>query len=607
MPASVRPALAALLVAVATAAVARPPPGSRLGQPPGGPLAVAFDAVRRDRESLRRYAGEQAQAGRYAEAIQAYERILGLEPGDTDALAHAAQLHAWTGDYDRSIVLYRQALALRPKDLGLQSDLADVLTWAKRLEEAERLYEAVLVSDPDHHEALKGLARARLLHGDVAAAAEVLDRALKLYPGDVDLHRERARMLSQKGDLDGAVASLERAVLLAPSDAEVERHLAETFQRKRDWPRAVDAWLKVSQLAPDQPGPNVELARAYLALGKRSLAQDHAALALRLSPNDPAARQLLADMDREAGLLSVRSLSDWFVVLAYLALLPLAILVARRVHPALRRRPVAWIFVAWVAPGFILLNAASHLARGWLTGRVDLTILDSVSEIAIFLGLFIAFLALLRSGPPMREVSGEVVLALGAHPDDIELGCAGFLLKLKSGGARVYGLTMTRGEKGTDRDGDREAEARKAAEFLGLDGYWVLDFPDTGLQDRVPDLKHSIEARIRELGATLVLTHTEVDVHGDHRAVHAATREAARAVPTVLCYEDVSTGNHFTPDLYVDISHHIEDHLRACALHRTQDHRSYMDPQVIQGRAAHRGLQIGASFALAFRTLRLVR
>ena len=606
MSAPGRPLLALLLLAAASPAGARSPPGARGGEPAGAGPATTLDAARFDREALRRYARGRVQAGRYADALEAYQRILDLDPGDADALSHAAQLHAWTGDYDRSIVLYRDAIARRPRELGLQSDLADVLTWAKRLEEAERLYEAVLKSDPRHHEALKGLARARLLQGDLDGAAGVLDRALKLYPGDVDLYRAQARLLSQKGDLDGAVASLQRAVLLAPDDPEVRRHLAETYQRKKDWPRAVEAWLKVSRLAPDQPAAHVALARAYLAMGKRALAEEHAALAARLSPNDPAVHELAADMRRQAGLAPARSFADWFEVLAYLALLPVVLLTARRLRRSLRQRPAASTFIWWVVPAFILLNVASHFAKGWIDARVDAQVVESITEVALFLGLFVAFLALLLSGPPEREFAGQVVLALGAHPDDIELGCAGFLLKLKASGARVFGLTFTRGEKGTD-GGPREEEARRAAAFMGLDGYWILDFPDTGLADRVPDLKASIEARIGELGATLVLTHSDVDVHGDHRAVHAATREAARSVPTVLCYEDVSTGNQFTPDLYVDISRTIDDHLRACAFHRTQDHRSYMDPQVIQGRAAHRGLQIGASFALAFRALRLVR
>jgi LmbE family N-acetylglucosaminyl deacetylase len=165
---------------------------------------------------------------------------------------------------------------------------------------------------------------------------------------------------------------------------------------------------------------------------------------------------------------------------------------------------------------------------------------------------------------------------------------------------------MTRGEKGGD-PARRPQEAERATSFIGLDGYWVLDFPDTGLGERVPALREAIEAKIREVGATLVLTHTDVDVHGDHRAVHAATREAARAVPTVLCYEDVSTSKEFVPNYFVDITDYIEPHLKAVAFHRSQDHRTYMDPQVVRGRAAHRGMQVGTSFAMAFRTLNLVR
>ncbi|HSB19744.1 MAG TPA: tetratricopeptide repeat protein [Anaeromyxobacteraceae bacterium] len=558
-------------------------------------------------EGLRRYARAQTMARKLDAAVRTYQRILSLAPGDVDALSHLGQLLAWTADYDRAIVLYRDALARRPGDLGLQSDLADVLAWAKRLEEAERLYQQVLARSAGHHEALKGLAHVRLLRGDADGAAPVLDRALALYPDDVDLLRDRARMLSQKGDPDRAVEALQHAVRLAPSDPDVLRHLAETLQQKGDWEKAVDAWDRVARLDPDSPGSHVGLGRAYLALGRISPAREHAGLALRMSPTDAGAAQLVADLDREAGLAPVRTAAGWFEVLAYAALLPVVLLVARKTRRQLRRRPGAWVFAAWVLPALVVLNVLSHVARGFLWRRLDTGLFEAATEVVLFAGLAIAFVAVLRSGPPVREFAGQVVLALGAHPDDIELGCGGFLLKLKGSGARVYGLTFTRGERGTDRDGEREAEARRAAQFLGLDGHWVLDFPDTGLSERIPGMKAIIEERIRELGVTTVLTHTEVDVHGDHRAVFAATREAARAVPTVLCYEDVSTPGQFAPNYYVDITHYLDAHLKACALHRTQEHRSYMDPQVIQGRAAHRGMQVGVHFAMAFRTLNLVR
>jgi LmbE family N-acetylglucosaminyl deacetylase len=350
----------------------------------------------------------------------------------------------------------------------------------------------------------------------------------------------------------------------------------------------------------------VALARAYLGLGKLTPAREHAELALRMGPSDAAATQLAAELAREAGIAPLRTAGEWFEALAYLSLLPVVVLVARRTRRSLRRRPAAWTFGTYAVPGLILLNVVSHFYRGWLARWVDVRLLEAATEVALFAGLAVVFVTVLRSEPPVRELAGEVVLALGAHPDDIELGCAGFLAKLKASGARVHGLTFTRGEQGTS-GGDRVGEARRAAAFLGLDGHDVLDLPDTGLGEQIPALKAAIEARVKALRPTMVLTHTDVDVHGDHRAVHAATREAARAVPTVLCYEDVSTTAQFTPNLYVDISGYLDDHLKACAFHQSQAHRSYMDPQVIEGRAAHRGMQVGAHFALAFRAVSLIR
>src|SRR6266404_570283 len=133
----------------------------------------------------------------------------------------------------------------------------------------------------------------------------------------------------------------------------------------------------------------------------------------------------------------------------------------------------------------MLAHSIKGMPWGWFDGRV----FESVSDMVLLLGLGVAFVTALRLEPRVREFEGEVVLALGAHPDDIELGCAGLILKLKASGARVYGLTFTRGEKGTDRPAERELETRKAAEFLELDGHWILDFPDTGLQQKVPAVK----------------------------------------------------------------------------------------------------------------------
>ncbi|MFQ5586805.1 MAG: PIG-L deacetylase family protein, partial [Thermodesulfobacteriota bacterium] len=97
-----------------------------------------------------------------------------------------------------------------------------------------------------------------------------------------------------------------------------------------------------------------------------------------------------------------------------------------------------------------------------------------------------------------------------------------------------------------------------------------------------------------------------LDIHSDHQAVFKATKEAARHC-SILCYEDVSTPREFVANYFVDISGYIEDKLKLITFHKTQELKTYMDPEVIKGRAAHRGLQCGVTYAEAFSIYRLLR
>ncbi|HET7827004.1 MAG TPA: tetratricopeptide repeat protein [Anaeromyxobacter sp.] len=555
---------------------------------------------------LRATAAFQESSRLFAEAIATNERILALQPRDPDATVRLARLSAWTGDLDKATVLYRQAVELSPQDAGLRSDLADVLSWAHRYDEAERLYESALALRTTHREALKGLARLKLLRGDMAGAAPLIERGLANYPGDPDLFRARGRLLAQSGDLAGSAEAYRRATALAPADPEAAHALADVLFKHGDFDGALEAYRRAAALEPDSPHHPVMMARIQLARGRLAAAQEAIATALRVAPLDEEAADIDRTLRKEIATLPIRTIGDWIEVIAYSTLLPIVLIVPYRMRRALRRRPGLRAFAWYVVPSFVLLNVILHVSKAPIARYVDEGLVEAISEVVLFLGVGVAFLAAVRTERKAPEFAQQTVLAIGAHPDDIELGTAGFLMKLKDSGARVYGLTMCRGELGGD-PGKRPREAERATSFIGLDGYWVLDFPDTKLGESIPAMRAAIEAKIRELDVTMVLTHTDVDVHGDHRAVNAATREAARAVPTVLCYEDVSTSQDFDPNYFVDITAYVEDHLRAVAFHRSQARRTYMDPDVIRGRAAHRGMQIGTSFAMAFRTLNVVR
>lgn len=124
------------------------------------------------------------------------------------------------------------------------------------------------------------------------------------------------------------------------------------------------------------------------------------------------------------------------------------------------------------------------------------------------------------------------VLAIGAHPDDAEIGCAGFLLKAKARGLRTGILVLTQGEMGTFGDPEtRVAEAQAAAEILDVDAFRILDMPDARLEYTYENALQIVRV-LKEQRPRLVLSPRFDDHHPDHavtarlveRAVYLATR-----------------------------------------------------------------------------------
>jgi LmbE family N-acetylglucosaminyl deacetylase len=162
------------------------------------------------------------------------------------------------------------------------------------------------------------------------------------------------------------------------------------------------------------------------------------------------------------------------------------------------------------------------------------------------------------------------VLAIGAHPDDVELGCGGTLAKHRARGDEVRILTLSRGAVGGNAD-VRAREAQLAADMLGA----TLDFgdlPDAAIPDNIGTIQ-MIEAVIRAFAPTHVYTHSLQDTHQDHRTVHNATVVAARDVPQLYCYQSPSSTVDFRPQLFVDISAYIDTKLRLIDAHASQVQR----------------------------------
>ena len=199
----------------------------------------------------------------------------------------------------------------------------------------------------------------------------------------------------------------------------------------------------------------------------------------------------------------------------------------------------------------------------------------------------------------------ERVLAIGAHPDDIEIGCAGSLLEHRRRGDRVSLLTMSHGAVGGVAD-DRGEESVAAAETLG--GQLLLaDLPDTSISDGIDTIR-MIEAVVQAIDPTVIYVHSKHDNHQDHRAVHSATLSAARGVPRLLAYQSPSATNDFTPTKFVAIDEVVIRKLEVLARFESQRDRSYLDAEAVVSGARYwaRHLAPRARFAEPFEIIRAI-
>ena len=196
------------------------------------------------------------------------------------------------------------------------------------------------------------------------------------------------------------------------------------------------------------------------------------------------------------------------------------------------------------------------------------------------------------------------ILALGAHPDDIEIFMFGTLAAYAAQGAELTFAVATDGAKGGKSDPAvlarvRREEATAAAALLGAAPRF-LDFPDGEL---VADaaLIGVLKTLIRETGPELVITHAPNDYHADHRALSDGVRIAASFAVPVL-HADTMGGTGFAPTHYVDISAYRDIKSQGIRMHRSQRPEQYVERARIQNEfRAGQCNAVPGSLAEAFR------
>ncbi len=118
------------------------------------------------------------------------------------------------------------------------------------------------------------------------------------------------------------------------------------------------------------------------------------------------------------------------------------------------------------------------------------------------------------------------ILAIGAHPDDIEFGCGGTLFKYSESGHKVYMLVLSKGDKGGDPD-VRQKEQEDSARILKVEKLFSSDYVDTEIVQS-QKLITEIESFLKEVKPDFIFVQYFDDTPQDHRNLSESTISATR-------------------------------------------------------------------------------
>jgi N-acetylglucosamine malate deacetylase 1 len=194
--------------------------------------------------------------------------------------------------------------------------------------------------------------------------------------------------------------------------------------------------------------------------------------------------------------------------------------------------------------------------------------------------------------------AGRTVVAIGAHPDDLEIGIGGTLAKLQRSGARVVMVVAS-----IPKDFDvRMAEAERGAQILGCELKILMDDGPRRIEDvKTCDLVGLLDGVVKEYQPAAMLTHSSADFHNDHLIVHNACLPTQRLAhfdffsyhPTNCRPVPIA----FHPRAYFDITDTIDAKMHSITAHASQFGGRGLDTEMYREFAHLQGRMIGVPYA----------
>jgi LmbE family N-acetylglucosaminyl deacetylase len=202
--------------------------------------------------------------------------------------------------------------------------------------------------------------------------------------------------------------------------------------------------------------------------------------------------------------------------------------------------------------------------------------------------------------------SGGTVLAIGAHPDDIELGVGGTIAWLKQQGTRVI---MAVGCVPSDYE-KRVAESQRAAEILGGELTILFNHGCSRIEDqKTYEVVRKIDDLILQYKPTALFSHGSADFHRDHQMIYDACHASQRlGWLDFFCYYPTSCRPvpvKFQPHAYIDVTQTMDKKMEALRAFPSQLAERGLDIEFIRDMAREQGRMAGMGYAEAVEVVRV--
>lgn len=210
------------------------------------------------------------------------------------------------------------------------------------------------------------------------------------------------------------------------------------------------------------------------------------------------------------------------------------------------------------------------------------------------------------TSPRFQRYTGQTVIAIGAHPDDVEVGMGGTVARMVADGVRVLVVAVCV----PSQFAARVAEAQRASEILGSRFLLIRDRGCSRVEDlKTYQLVAELDRLVVEHQPIALFAHGRADLHKDHRIVFDAVQATLRlGGMDAFCYQPCTCRPGqvtFAPQAFVDIGSTLERKLAAIAAHESQFGQRGIAIDFQRDLARYYGRQAGYDFAEGLEILHL--